>query len=167
MKKRPDIFVAFALRVALEMKGGNGLKSFVSVSLERSSVMSKANMFRHHGRRGFYLIGILIALVIIMILAKNQLGSLNYGKDGETYIERTEGVACGMNRGTALSKLQMWRVNNPKERPSFQKIGVNVQCPEGGKWTFSRDGTAIYCSLHAPDPSITPVPTPTPIDSPF
>ncbi|MFW6304046.1 MAG: type II secretion system protein [Candidatus Sumerlaeota bacterium] len=126
----------------------------------------------HHRRqRGFYLIGLVAVLAIIMILAYTQLAP--DPETGEsmpkTQIDRGKENACALNRQTLQTHITAWSVNHVGEKPTIARLkATNVvvpTCPGGGRYSIGDDST-IYCSEHNPDPLATPTPTPTPTPRP-
>ncbi|HBF33304.1 TPA: hypothetical protein DDW35_01945 [Candidatus Sumerlaeota bacterium] len=113
-----------------------------------------------HSRRGFYLIGLLIVIAIILTLGYSQMHGVG-GSGGEQFaIDRSKETACTVNRSTLVSSLAIWRTthsNEPFTLESVAKTGTNIPtCPAGGKYSLSADGATIYCSIHNPDPAVKP-----------
>lgn len=110
------------------------------------------------GQRGFYLIGLLMVLVIMLILAGNQVGKK--AQNVKRPISKSKEAACSLNRSAFLTNVRMWSMSHMGEKPTRENLerdGVQIPgCPEGGNWTLSQDGQTVYCSIHAPAP--TPVP---------
>lgn len=134
--------------------------------------MRNAGIFRRNGQRGFYLIGLMIVAVIIMILTYQQVGPGGLdlaGRTGQTHIQRAELVVCKTDRNVLKTQIQMWQINHQGEKMTMEKVQGYLRCSQGGKWTFNKDATYVFCSKCEPDPNMPPPPTPTPISgtSPF
>jgi len=129
--------------------------------------------------RGFYLIGLLFVVAIILILTYQRIGPEKKGEVSRASreIARAKVAGCTMNRQAFAANLVMWRMNHTGEPLTIEHMresGVRIPgCPAGGEWSISSDGATIYCSLHFPDPNAaaptpepepepTPEPTPTP-----
>ena len=112
------------------------------------------------GRRGFYMIGLLMVLAIILILTgegyfkKNAQGITQ----AQLYTDRSRDSACAINRNQLKTKISMDIVNNMGQVPSKYTLQAkyannSTKCP--GEGVFSVDGQgAIYCSEHAPPEGI-------------
>jgi competence protein ComGC len=117
--------------------------------------MLQSQFAKHRKKRGFYMIGILIALVIIMILTYNQLapGPGSDASSPQQQIDKGERAACSANRQTLRTRIASWKINHTNETISIEameKSGVNVpQCPAGGEITIDPEGN-VFCSIHAP-----------------
>jgi len=139
--------------------------------------------------RGFYLIGLLCVIAIILILTYQRIGPEKAGqaRRASREINRAKVAGCTLNRQAFAANLMMWRVNHMDEPLTIEHLresGVHIPgCPAGGEWSISPDGTTIYCSIHYPDPNAptlaakgepeptatpepSPVPTPESVDSP-
>ncbi len=125
---------------------------------------------RRAAKRGFLLIGMILALVIIFILVGYQLGPDKSGvSQAKRTLDRGKGTACMMNRNTIRTNLASWRIMHANEKPTMAKLdksGMSTRCPEGGDYSFSPDLKNIFCSKHAPNPRPTPTPRPTPSPRP-
>lgn len=117
--------------------------------------------------RGYAIIVILIALVIVAILSMKQLnpsGKVGEVRDARTRIDQSKATACSANRTVLLQEVQMWKVNHPVEKMSLSAVEASGRrlpsCPEGGVYSLSADGRQVYCSQHAPAPSgvVSPAP---------
>lgn len=121
-------------------------------------------IYRHKHNKGFYLIGLLIALMIIMILTgKFMTGDEKSGTEGAIHsLDKSKAAACSANRMSLQTQLQMWSISHPGEEITLEKLrAANYsipKCPAGGEYSISKQGY-IHCSIHDPDPSAT---TPTP-----
>lgn len=139
---------------------------------------SRRRPFRRSDR-GFYLIGLLMAIVIIMILAgRNYQSASGTGagstadsaasllldplaatagqiQDGNNRIDQTKALGCSTNRTQAATELTMLTVGNMGELPSpeivHNKAG-HIGCPEGGKFQYD-EMSRVYCTKHSPAPA--------------
>lgn len=127
--------------------------------------------------RGFYLIGLLLALVIIMILAgRNYQSASGTGQGsgggvtslltdpiqaqvtevqvGNNRIDNTRDFACDTNRtqlGTELTMLSM-SGGGVLPDPAFVSQKLNyIHCTGKGRLQYDDDGKT-YCTEHAPAP---------------
>jgi hypothetical protein len=116
-----------------------------------------------HSRRGFYLIGLLIVIAILLILGYEQMGGSD-GQGGSKFaIDRSKDTACMANRSVFASTLTTWRITHQGEAVTLEAIAKTTSvptCPMGGKYSLSADGSTLYCSIHFPDPAAVPSPTP-------
>ena len=118
--------------------------------------------YRHNNNKGFYLIGLLIALLIIMILTgKFMTGDEKSGTGGAiNALDKSKAAACSANRMQLQTQLQMWAVSHPGEEATLENLrAANYsipRCPAGGEYTITGQGQ-VNCSIHDPAP-----PTPTP-----
>ena len=109
---------------------------------------------KHNG--GFYLIGLLIALLIIMILTgKYMSGDRERGvPPAQTNIDKSKSAACSANRMQMQTQIQMWSINHLGETPTVEKLrqaNINVpRCPAGGEYYITPKGD-ILCSVHDKD----------------
>lgn len=108
---------------------------------------------RQMKNKGFYLIGLLIALLIIMILAGYQLGGDKKENipPAKTQIDRGKSAACMANRRTLETQIQMWMIQHPGETPTKEKLEqarISIpRCPAGGTYSITPDGKVV-CSVH-------------------
>jgi competence protein ComGC len=105
--------------------------------------------------RGFSILSLMLALVIIFIL----VGSYSYlARDKETQIsqyktniDRSKRVACMANRTTLETMIQSWQVTHLGEKPTIEKLkAANYSvptCPSGGTYTIDEHG-GVHCSVH-------------------
>ena len=114
-------------------------------------------------RRGFYLIGVLIVLAIILVLYGKQLaGDKSEGiSSAQTKIDRSKEVACSVNRQMIVTGMTAWQISHPGEQPTIEGLrsaGVTVpNCPQGGTYSIGPKGD-VWCSIHNPPPGATPEP---------
>lgn len=119
-----------------------------------------------HSKHGFYLIGILLALVIMCILTlgyfeRDQFGVSTYSSS-MTAAGRAE---CLSNQKVFQVEIARWSVSHPNEPATIENLEKSIPpvripvCRDGGTWTIDGGGQ-VYCSVHNPEP--TPAPTPTP-----
>ena len=116
---------------------------------------------KHLRERGFYIIGLLIVLAIIFILYGKQLLPDKQGPGALTYIDRSKGSACMVNRTTLGTTIAAWQISHPGQKPTIEAMagsGSSVpNCPQGGTYSIGDDGT-VYCSKHFPPPAAEPTP---------
>lgn len=132
-----------------------------------------------NAQRGFYLIGLLMVVAIIMILSgRNFMSSSGSGQGsaadsassllvdplaaganqvqmGNARIDGTKALSCDTNRSQLATDLTMLAMSDGGQLPPAsvvsQKLG-HIGCPAGG--TFQYDaGSRVYCTEHAPAPS--------------
>ena len=112
--------------------------------------------------KGFMLLGLILALVIIMILAGHY-----FMKDKEiqktyvqTQLDKSSDAACAVNRQTLSTAIIAWTINHPGEQVTTEKLlqsGVNVvRCPDHVDYIFDNNGN-VYCPIHFPLPNQTPI----------
>jgi competence protein ComGC len=108
--------------------------------------------------RGFTIIGLLLALVIIMILMghyfkKDEVTEKTYI---QTQLDKSTDVACTANRQVLGTHIIAWSIAHPGEKVSSEKLTldrVNVpHCPDGPEYIFETNGE-VYCPKHAPFPT--------------
>lgn len=108
-------------------------------------------------RRGFTVIGILMALVIILILSGHYLFP---GSDGEaplaqTSIDRARDVSYTANKQVLYSQVQIFKMNYPNvpvTLEAMQRANVTIpQCPEC-QWILMEDGEIFSTLEPPPDP---------------
>ncbi|HOE97630.1 MAG TPA: hypothetical protein PLS90_13910 [Candidatus Sumerlaeota bacterium] len=109
-----------------------------------------------YSRRGFYIIGILIVVAIILILVfKGSMAPdpVTQVSSGITYIDRSQEVACSTNRNAIRTDLQHYQINNPGApiTPDVIRKANSATCPDGGIYLMAQDGH-IFCTLHDPPP---------------
>ncbi len=115
-------------------------------------------------KKGFTILSVLLALVIILILVGNYLGPEKKGEKNwaQTNIEKSENTACLANRTQLVTQISMYVVNHPGEPLTIDKMqAANYSvplCPDGGVYSIGKNNE-VYCSKHYPDPS-KPVVTP-------
>ena len=103
--------------------------------------------------KGFYLIGLLIALVIIMILVGYQMGGNKKENlpPAKTQIDRGKAAACTANRRALETQIQMWMIQHPGETPTIEKLKqarISIpRCPAGGTYSITPEGKVV-CSIH-------------------
>lgn len=131
-------------------------------------------------QRGFYLIGLLLTLVIILILAggqwNSQMGStpaeinaVNNAADAVAdidpdattnvksavnTIDRARGKACEAQRATLAGELNMAQMGaggGVPDRFDVRPRVQHIQCPDRGTFSYD-DSIKIYCSIHNPPP---------------
>lgn len=113
------------------------------------------------GRRGFYMIGLLLALAIIFILAGNQYfgaGNANQTPQAMMYIERSTGTACTSNRNIARTDVAAMLALDgalPSEEQLVIKLYSKL-CPDRAAYQIDEFG-GIYCETHAPAPEGTKI----------
>ncbi len=123
-------------------------------------------MLGHSSRHGFYMIGMLIALVILCFLTlqyfeKDAKGVSTY----KSSIDSANSAACLQNQRVFQGQLNAWSMANPGKPLSVETLENAIppvpimKCPGGGTITISESGE-IYCSKHNPSPVATPTPTP-------
>lgn len=111
-----------------------------------------------HRRHGFYIIGLLIVIVIIMVvMLKGPFSSdpVTQVTQYEQSTNRAEEAACSMNRMSIGTDLTNWRIMNPGQAINMDIIRRSLRipnCPGGGAYLIDKDGT-IYCSVHTPPPA--------------
>ncbi len=107
-------------------------------------------------RRGMGVLELLIAVVIIMVLT-----SMYFGRDKKTIkdqvveyqtsVERTQSVACSVNRNTLRASIQEFQMQSPGvpvTTDTLTAARVRIpNCPDGGVISFDTAGNA-ECSLH-------------------
>ena len=113
-------------------------------------------------RRGFYLIGMLIALAIIFILMgrgyffkeASPMKGVEQAMQAEAYIDRSQVSACLANRNTLKAELTTMSINNGGPLPGIHamraKLGPKI-CPDKGTLQLDDRGN-VYCTLHEPAP---------------
>jgi len=108
--------------------------------------------------RGFTIIGMLIALVIILILSgyyfkKDEKTEKMYV---QTQLDKSSNAACSVNRQTLSTHITAWSIAHPGEQVTTEKLRldrVNVpRCPDGVDYIFDTDGQ-VYCPKHYPPPT--------------
>lgn len=112
---------------------------------------------KRNTRRGFTIIGILLALVIIMVLTGGYFGQLGGSDPSQgTYqvsMERTNEAACFANQNAFRANIMQWQISHagePMTIEGMRKAGYSIpHCPEGGEYEFDKDGN-IYCKKHNP-----------------
>jgi len=102
--------------------------------------------------RGFTLLSVLMALMIIGILSGMYLAPPGTGTDGgpNYYVNRTQKTACAANRSVLTTKVVAYQIANgrfPTIRELKEKEGV-PSCPDGGSY-YTLDGQ-VYCTVHTP-----------------
>lgn len=111
-------------------------------------------------RRGFYLIGLLMALVIIAILISTGPFGRQQGatvSNAQYNIDKGKDAQCVTNRHTAktyLAQYMIYNFDNPDINAIRQKIG-HFRCPSGGAWMVDPHDANhyIYCTKHDPPPA--------------
>lgn len=135
-------------------------------------------MTQRNSQRGFYLIGLLLVLLIIIVLMLK--GPFGPGSDTKSQVttaqmslNRANTSVCASNRLTLQTNLINWRMTHLGETPTIEKIrqsGINISsCPHRGAYLLGPDG-AVYCTEHNPPPAeqlsqmitLTAAPTPVP-----
>ncbi|HPB31085.1 MAG TPA: prepilin-type N-terminal cleavage/methylation domain-containing protein [Candidatus Sumerlaeota bacterium] len=120
-------------------------------------------MFFYRDRRGFTLIGVLIALVIVMILAghyfkKDEETQRNYV---ETQLDKSRDAACAVNLRNLEGAISMWQINHTGEKVTVENLrrdGINIpRCPDNQDYIIKEDGL-VYCPIHQPEPGATSTP---------
>jgi len=108
--------------------------------------------------RGFTIIGMLLALVIILILSgyyfkKDEVSEKTYV---QTQLDKSTNVACTANRQVLSTHIIAWSIAHPGEQVSSEKLRldrVNVpKCPDGPEYIFETNGE-VYCPKHDPPPT--------------
>lgn len=123
-------------------------------------------MKKKNTQRGYTIISLLLALVIILILVGNYMGPDKEKQKtwAQTNIDRSKDVTCAANRTQITTQLSMFQINHPGKNvtiESMQAANYSIPtCPSGGKYSIG-DKNEIYCSIHAPDPNAPPPATPT------
>ena len=111
-------------------------------------------MIPNKKERGFYLIGILMALAIIMIL---NGGYFVKGKSGAPSVQvisldRTKSVDCDNSRNAFKNEMTNWQLNNSSATPTIEQLknsGITIsKCRQGGEYSIGKDGN-VYCTLHS------------------
>lgn len=137
----------------------------------------------HNGEQGFYLIGLLMVVAIIMILAGRNFQSAsgsgqgsaadsaasvlvdplatgaNQVQMGNARIDGTQALSCDTNRSQLATDLTMMAMSDGGQLPPAsvvsKKLG-HIGCPTSG--TFQYDaGSHVFCTEHAPAPAGTQV----------
>lgn len=129
-----------------------------------------------NSERGFYLIGLLMVVAIIMILAgRNYQSASGSGQGsaadsaasllldplaaganevqmGNARIDGTKALSCDTNRSQLATDLTMLAMSDGGQLPPAsvvsQKLG-HIRCPTGGKLQYD-SGSRVYCTEHAP-----------------
>ena len=110
-------------------------------------------IYRRKYNKGFYLIGLLIALMIIMILTGKYMGGDKSTNTPPvtTNIDRSKKAACSANRLQLQTSIQMWSVTHPGETPTLEKLRearyTVPTCPSGGEYTIG-ESDQVTCSVH-------------------
>lgn len=113
------------------------------------------------GRRGFYMIGLLLALVIIFILAGNQYygsSNLNQVPQAQLYIQRSTDTLCTTNRlaiRTDIAGMLALDGVLPTEEQLAIKLYSKL-CPERAAFQITERGE-VFCETHAPAPEGTKI----------
>ena len=106
---------------------------------------------------GYYLIGLLIVIVIILILMKSgplEQDPVTGVTQYETTLDRTDTAVCATNRKTIEGDVISWQIVNSGQKPNMEivKRKFNLPpCPGGGVYTLGEDGS-VYCTVHNPPP---------------
>lgn len=124
-------------------------------------------MDKHGATRGFYLIGLLLAVVIIMILT---LGYFEQNTQGVSSYTASTGAAhraeCLANQRVFMTEAARWSIMHPGEEFTLDTLANSIPplapkpCRDGG--TLSIVDGQMYCSIHNPAPMPSPTPTPRP-----
>ena len=125
-------------------------------------------MPRRRGEHGFYLIGILLALVVLCYLT---LGYFEKNKQGVSTYNASIGAAnraqCLANQQVFATELMRWTTNNPGKAPTEVNLQESIPpvalptCLDKGTISVD-DAGQIHCSIHNPAPTPPPTPTPAP-----
>jgi hypothetical protein len=113
------------------------------------------------GERGFYLIGLLMALAIVFILVGKQYygtSNINSVPQAQYQIQKSTDTVCLTNRGavrTDVTTLLAMNGTMPSETELANRLYGKL-CPEGGAYQIDDRGN-VYCELHAPAPEGTNV----------
>lgn len=115
--------------------------------------------------KGFMLLGLLMALVIVLILM-----GYYFKKDKDTQrmyvqtqIDKSKNVACTVNRQTLSTSIMTWTISHPGEQVTVEKLrqaAASVpHCPDNIDYIFDNNGN-VYCPIHFPPPGQTPMQKP-------
>lgn len=120
-------------------------------------------MFQKSNRRGFYLIGLLMCLVIIGYLTYGGYFSPN-SQGVSTYqntMNKTNNAECLSNRAALRPTIVTWQMSHTGETPTIEalaKTNINIpKCRDKGVFSINAAGE-LFCSFHYPDPDQTPAP---------
>ena len=106
---------------------------------------------------GYYIIGLLIVIVIILVLMKSgplEQDPVSGVTQYQTNIDRTETSVCGNNRKAVETNIVSWQIANSGQKPNMEALKrkyTTLHCPGGGVFTLGEDGH-IYCTVHDPPP---------------
>jgi len=125
-------------------------------------------MLGYAARRGFYLIGILLAVVIMCILTIGYFDKGTTGVSTYTASMTAAGRAeCLSNQKAFQAEVARWSMNHPNTPVTLENMQKAIppvvipKCRDGGTWTMD-EGGQVYCSVHNPQPTPPPTPTPRP-----
>ncbi len=110
-------------------------------------------MSRIRSTRGFYIISLLLALVIIFILSGGYFSRDKKSQVShyQTNIDRSKKTACIANRITFETNIQVWQTVHIGEKPTIEKLKTArysvPTCPAGGTYTIDEQGS-VHCSVH-------------------
>jgi len=118
--------------------------------------MTEYHVHSFRKERGFYLIGLLIAVAIIGLLILRQMAPGSSQVVHST--ERASEAACALNRQTFLTNVIAWRNTHPGQpvtMTNLKQSGVAIPiCPAGGELFLSSDDSTVYCTIHAPNTNV-------------
>jgi Tfp pilus assembly protein PilE len=133
---------------------------------------------RRNPERGFYLIGLLMVVVIIMILSGRNFQSASGSGQGSAAdsaaslftdplaigagqvqmgnarIDGTKALSCDTNRSQFATDLTMLAMSHSGQLPQPSVVSNRLGhfgCPTTGKFQYD-DGSHVFCTEHAPAP---------------
>jgi len=126
-------------------------------------------MFGNHRNRGYYMIGLLLALVVLCYLT---LGYFEPGKNNspssyQASMNQANRTQCLMNQRTFQAEIMRWSMNRPGTQVTMENLKNSIppiqfpKCLDGGTVTIDEAGQS-FCSVHNPQPGPSPTPTPRP-----
>jgi len=126
------------------------------------SCPENANMLCCANRRGFYIVGILLVVVIICILS-----ILHLNRSTGASMPAAGRAECLSNQKAFQAEVARWSMNHPNTPVTLENMQKAIppvvipKCRDGGTWTMD-EGGQVYCSVHNPQPTPPPTPTPRP-----